>query len=77
VFTPRLQFRKAELRHPLVLTSGQNAARDRQRATREELAEELMMPLDKMREVLKIAKAPLSIKTPIGDFSMNECSRGP
>ena len=33
----------------------------------EELAEKLGMPLEKVRKVLKIAKEPLSLETPIGD----------
>ena len=33
----------------------------------EELAEKLVMPLDKVRKVLKIAKEPISLETPIGD----------
>jgi RNA polymerase primary sigma factor len=33
----------------------------------EELAERLMMPLDKVKKVLKIAKEPISLETPIGD----------
>jgi RNA polymerase primary sigma factor len=35
--------------------------------TPEELAEKLGMPLEKVRKVLKIAKEPLSIETPVGD----------
>src|SRR6516165_8096177 len=35
--------------------------------TPEELAEKLRMPLEKVRKVLKIAKEPLSLETPIGD----------
>ena len=35
--------------------------------TPEELAEKLMMPLDKIRKVMKIAKEPISLETPIGD----------
>jgi RNA polymerase primary sigma factor len=33
----------------------------------EELAEKLRMPLEKVRKVLKIAKEPLSLETPVGD----------
>ena len=33
----------------------------------EELAEKLGMPLEKVRKVLKIAKEPISLETPIGD----------
>jgi RNA polymerase primary sigma factor len=35
--------------------------------TPEELSEKLQMPLDKVRKVLKIAKEPISLETPIGD----------
>ena len=35
--------------------------------TPEELAERMMMPEDKVRKVLKIAKEPISMETPIGD----------
>jgi RNA polymerase primary sigma factor len=35
--------------------------------TPEELAEKLSMPLEKVRKVLKIAKEPLSLETPVGD----------
>ena len=35
--------------------------------TPEELADKLGMPLEKVRKVLKIAKEPLSLETPIGD----------
>ena len=35
--------------------------------TPEELAEKLGMPLEKVRKVLKIAKEPISLETPIGD----------
>ena len=33
----------------------------------EELAEKLQMPLEKVRKVMKIAKEPISLETPIGD----------
>jgi RNA polymerase primary sigma factor len=36
-------------------------------ATPEELAEDMDMPEDKIRKVLKIAKEPISMETPIGD----------
>ena len=35
--------------------------------TPEELAEKLSMPIDKVRKVLKIAKEPISLETPVGD----------
>jgi DNA-directed RNA polymerase sigma subunit (sigma70/sigma32) len=36
--------------------------------TPEALAEKLGMPLEKVRKVLKIAKEPISLETPIGDW---------
>ena len=44
-----------------------DAQRNRPRADPEELAEKLGMPLEKVRKVLKIAKEPLSLETPVGD----------
>ena len=38
-----------------------------EKPTPEELAEKLAMPLDKVRKVLKIAKEPISLETPVGD----------
>ena len=35
--------------------------------TPEELAHKLQMPLDKVRKVMKIAKEPISLETPVGD----------
>ena len=37
------------------------------RANPEELAKKLAMPLEKVRKVLKIAKEPVSLETPVGD----------
>jgi RNA polymerase primary sigma factor len=37
----------------------------------EELAEKLSMPIEKVRKVLKIAKEPISLETPIGDEEDN------
>jgi RNA polymerase primary sigma factor len=39
----------------------------RREPTPEELSEKLAMPLEKVRKVLKIAKEPISLETPIGD----------
>ena len=47
--------------------------------TPEELAEKLAMPLEKVRKVLKIAKEPISLETPIGDeedFASRRLHRG-
>ena len=35
--------------------------------TPEELAKKLAMPIEKVRKVLKIAKEPVSLETPVGD----------
>ena len=44
-----------------------DAARNGREPTPEELAEKLQMPLEKVRKVMKIAKEPISLETPIGD----------
>ena len=51
----------------LVRTSRQMLHEIGREPTPEELAERLGMPLDKVRKVLKIAKEPISLETPIGD----------
>ena len=51
----------------VVRTSRQLLNEIRREPTPEELAEKLGMPLEKVRKVLKIAKEPLSLETPIGD----------
>ena len=51
----------------LVRTSRQMLHEMGREATPEELAEKLQMPLDKVRKVMKIAKEPISLETPIGD----------
>ena len=43
--------------------------------TPSELAERLHMPLDKVKKVLKIAKEPISLETPVGDEE-DTCSLG-
>src|SRR3546814_11934442 len=50
----------------LVRTSRQMLHEIGREPTPEELAEKLMMPLEKVRKVLKIAKEPISLETPIG-----------
>ncbi len=35
--------------------------------TAEELAQEMLMPVDKVREIMKIAQEPVSLETPIGE----------
>ena len=51
----------------LVRTSRQMLHEIGREPTPEELAEKLQMPLEKVRKVLKIAKEPISLETPIGD----------
>jgi RNA polymerase primary sigma factor len=51
----------------LVRTSRQMLHEIGREPTPEELAEKLAMPLEKVRKVLKIAKEPISLETPIGD----------
>ena len=51
----------------IVRTSRQMLHEIGREPTPEELAEKLAMPLEKVRKVLKIAKEPVSLETPIGD----------
>ena len=51
----------------IVRTSRQLLSEIGREPTPEEVAEKLGMPLEKVRNVLKIAKEPLSLETPIGD----------
>ncbi|MBY7649432.1 MAG: RNA polymerase sigma factor RpoD [Candidatus Liberibacter europaeus] len=51
----------------IVRTSRQMANKIGREPTADELAEKLNMPLDQVRKVLKIAKDPISLETPIGD----------
>jgi RNA polymerase primary sigma factor len=51
----------------LVRTSRQMLHETGKEPTPEELSEKLAMPLEKVRKVLKIAKEPISLETPIGD----------
>ena len=51
-----------------VLRTGQQMLRENGReATPEELAAKIGMPLERVRKVLKIAREPLSLDTPVGD----------
>ena len=45
--------------------------------TPEEISEEMNMPVDKVREILKIAQEPVSLETPIGDFIPDEGASEP
>jgi RNA polymerase primary sigma factor len=51
----------------IVRTSRQMLSEFGREPTPEELAKKLAMPLDKVRKVLKIAKEPVSLETPVGD----------
>jgi RNA polymerase primary sigma factor len=51
----------------LVRTSRQLVQSLGREATPEEIAEKMDMPVDKVRKVLKIAKEPISLETPIGE----------
>ena len=53
--------------HKIVRTSRQMLHEIGREPTPEELAEKLAIPLEKVRKVLKIAKEPISLETPIGD----------
>jgi RNA polymerase primary sigma factor len=56
-----------ESMNKIVRTSRQMLHEIGREPTPEELAEKLGMPLEKVRKVLKIAKEPISLETPIGD----------
>ncbi len=65
--TLRIPVHMIETINKLVRTSRQFLHETGREATPEELAERLSMPLEKVRKVLKIAKEPISLETPIGD----------
>ncbi|MGM0561259.1 MAG: RNA polymerase sigma factor RpoD [Pseudomonadota bacterium] len=65
--TIRIPVHMIETINKLVRTSRQMLHEIGREPTPEELAERLVMPLDKVRKVLKIAKEPVSLETPIGD----------
>ncbi len=65
--TIRIPVHMIETINKLVRTSRQIMHEIGREPTPEELAEKLLMPLDKVRKVLKIAKEPISLETPIGD----------
>ncbi len=65
--TIRIPVHMIETINKLVRTSRQMLHEIGREPTPEELGEKLMMPLDKVRKVLKIAKEPISLETPIGD----------
>ena len=65
--TIRIPVHMIETINKLVRTSRQMLNEFGREPTPEELAEKLSMPLEKGRKVLKIAKEPISLETPIGD----------
>ncbi|WP_375592993.1 RNA polymerase sigma factor RpoD [Algihabitans albus] len=65
--TIRTPVHMIETINKLVRTSRQMLHEIGREPTPEELAERLVMPLEKVRKVLKIAKEPISLETPIGD----------
>jgi RNA polymerase primary sigma factor len=65
--TIRIPVHMIETINKLVRTSRQMLHEIGREPTPEELAEKLHMPLEKVRKVLKIAKEPISLETPIGD----------
>ena len=65
--TIRIPVHMIETINKLVRTSRHMLHEIGREPTPEELAEKLSMPLDKVRKVLKIAKEPISLETPIGD----------
>jgi RNA polymerase primary sigma factor len=65
--TIRIPVHMIETINKLVRTSRQMLHEIGREPTPEELAEKLGMPLEKVRKVMKIAKEPISLETPIGD----------
>lgn len=65
--TIRIPVHMIETINKLVRTSRQMLHEIGREPTPEELAAKLKMPLDKVRKVMKIAKEPISLETPIGD----------
>ena len=65
--TIRIPVHMIETINKLVRTSRQFLHETGREPTPEEMAERLSMPLEKVRKVMKIAKEPISLETPIGD----------
>ncbi len=65
--TIRIPVHMIETINKIVRTSRQMLHEIGREPTPEELAERLVMPLEKVRKVMKIAKEPVSLETPIGD----------
>ena len=65
--TIRIPVHMIETINKIVRTSRQMLHEIGREPTPEELSDKLSMPLEKVRKVLKIAKEPISLETPIGD----------
>ncbi|WP_412059030.1 RNA polymerase sigma factor RpoD [Bartonella sp. DGB2] len=65
--TIRIPVHMIETINKIVRTSRQMLHEIGREPTPEELSEKLVMPLEKVRKVLKIAKEPISLETPVGD----------
>jgi len=65
--TIRIPVHMIEVMNKIVRTSRHMLHEIGREATPEELSEKLAMPLEKVRKVLKLAKEPISLETPIGD----------
>lgn len=65
--TIRIPVHMFETINKLVRTSRQILHETGREPTHEELVEKLNMPLEKVRKVMKIAKEPISLETPVGD----------
>jgi RNA polymerase primary sigma factor len=65
--TIRIPVHMIETINKIVRTSRQMLHEIGREPTPEELSEKLAMPLEKVRKVMKIAKEPISLETPIGD----------
>ena len=65
--TIRIPVHMIETINKLVRTSRQMLHDMGREPTPEELAKKMLMPLEKVRKILKIAKEPVSLETPVGD----------
>ena len=65
--TIRIPVHMIETINKLIRTSRQLVQENGREPSPEEIAERMLLPLDKVRKVLKIAKEPISLETPIGE----------
>ena len=72
--TIRIPVHMVETINKLIRVSRQLLQELGREPTPEEIAEEMDMPVDRVREILKISQEPVSLETPIGDFP---CSPSP